>query len=104
MAVKCPYCHNIAAYAEFVATGVGQMQCSPYGCEVCHSYEINILHAETEEEKRTGWHKGEFYQDVMQRHCNYMLSMRRMFKGLAVVMQLSNERKEENAQSTRSGM
>ena len=61
----CPYCGYEHCTAESVDIGVGEMQCSPYGCERCQAFEISgadLLNPKskiTEEERRVGWYKGD---------------------------------------------
>lgn len=56
---KCPYCEN-DTYADFVDVGVGMIQCGPFHCENCKSYQIGPHddHKDlTEIEEKTGWYE-----------------------------------------------
>mgnify|MGYP005989220195 CR=1 FL=1 len=95
--LRCAWCHSKHVHAEFVDVGVGGggLQITPYGCDECHSYEIG-RYALTQpenysaEELKRGWVEGEFYRDVMQRHSDYMLRMRRVFKYIAMLLRLQD--------------
>jgi hypothetical protein len=83
MGIKCPWCFSSYVYAEFVDVGVGGVgvQVTPYGCESCHSYQFDYGEKRenvSEEEWKVGWYQGEWLRDAIQRHSNYMLSMRRI--------------------------
>ena len=88
--LRCPWCYSTHVSAEFVDVGVGMMQCSPYGCDDCHSYEIRDREKRPGEKLRSGWREGEWYRTVMQRHSNFMLRMRRIMKEITVLLHLQD--------------
>jgi hypothetical protein len=62
----CPYCGSTNINCEFVDIGVGEIQCTPYGCENCFAVQINPYDESArpdEEEKRIGWWKPTLTQD-----------------------------------------
>jgi hypothetical protein len=60
MAINCPYCDE-PCEAPTVDVGVGEIQCGPYGCDLCESVQIGPFDKPdrplTQKEKDVGWHK-----------------------------------------------
>jgi hypothetical protein len=75
--------------------GYGPMQVSGYQCFNCHAYQFSLAaeHDDsTPEEKRLGFFMGmpEIWRTARQRHSNYMLFMRRMFKEIELLLRLQD--------------
>lgn len=57
--MTCPYCGSADVECETVDTGVGEAQCSPYGCLDCQAVQLQTHDdAVTDEERRTLWRRG----------------------------------------------
>ena len=55
----CPYCGSTNVDCDMTDIGVGMLQTGPHGCEDCHAFELRYDECVTEDEKRTGWRRGD---------------------------------------------
>jgi hypothetical protein len=57
--MTCPYCDSENVEVPMVDIGVGETQCGAAFCYECMAFQLLQDDQETEEEKKTGWRRGD---------------------------------------------